>query len=287
MPISREAFRRVREKAGFLLEGARPTAETLAFAAKRAGEKSIPLIKKFGQTAKEKGIPVAKVIAEKGVLGAKKTAQITREQILPKTGRFARKTAEIMATKALPKMKAGVITGANTAYEISRTKIAPGAKQMAIKTGELLTNTAKKIAPVAKDRATTIATILANYARKGGEHLVYRTGPSAVERAKDMITARQYTGSSKQLAIIARKMGMKPTPENVMKLWNAVKAIQRQEKGLSHREITKEFYEMVSHAERLAKAQYLPTTPKKDIHLEVKPLYIKFSDGSVVRCSRW
>jgi outer membrane murein-binding lipoprotein Lpp len=34
-------------------------------------------------------------------------------------------------------------------------------------------------------------------------------------------------------------------------------------------------------------AQYLPTTPKKDIHLEVKPLYIKFKDGSVVRCSRW
>jgi outer membrane murein-binding lipoprotein Lpp len=34
-------------------------------------------------------------------------------------------------------------------------------------------------------------------------------------------------------------------------------------------------------------AKYLATTPKKDIHLEVKPLYIKFSDGSVVRCSRW
>ena len=34
-------------------------------------------------------------------------------------------------------------------------------------------------------------------------------------------------------------------------------------------------------------AKYLPTTPKKDIHLEVKPLYIKFTDGSVIRCSRW
>ena len=33
-------------------------------------------------------------------------------------------------------------------------------------------------------------------------------------------------------------------------------------------------------------AKYLPTTPKKDIHLEVKPLYIKFTDGSVIRCSR-
>jgi outer membrane murein-binding lipoprotein Lpp len=34
-------------------------------------------------------------------------------------------------------------------------------------------------------------------------------------------------------------------------------------------------------------AKYLPTTPKKDIHLEIKPLYIKFKDGSAVRCSRW
>jgi hypothetical protein len=34
-------------------------------------------------------------------------------------------------------------------------------------------------------------------------------------------------------------------------------------------------------------AKYLPKTPKKEIHLEVKPLYIKFKDGSVIRCSRW
>jgi len=34
-------------------------------------------------------------------------------------------------------------------------------------------------------------------------------------------------------------------------------------------------------------AGYLATTPKKDIHLEVKPLFIKFNDGSIIRCSRW
>jgi outer membrane murein-binding lipoprotein Lpp len=34
-------------------------------------------------------------------------------------------------------------------------------------------------------------------------------------------------------------------------------------------------------------SKYLITTPKKDIHLEVKPLYIQFNDGSRVRCSRW
>jgi len=34
-------------------------------------------------------------------------------------------------------------------------------------------------------------------------------------------------------------------------------------------------------------AGYLATTSKKDIHLEVKPLFIKFSDGSKVKCSRW
>jgi len=34
-------------------------------------------------------------------------------------------------------------------------------------------------------------------------------------------------------------------------------------------------------------AKYLATTPKKDIHLEVKPLFIKFNDDSVIRCSRW
>jgi len=34
-------------------------------------------------------------------------------------------------------------------------------------------------------------------------------------------------------------------------------------------------------------ATYLATTPKKDIHLDIKPLYIKFSDGSRVKCSRW
>ncbi|RUM57475.1 MAG: hypothetical protein DSY40_00820 [Nautilia sp.] len=34
-------------------------------------------------------------------------------------------------------------------------------------------------------------------------------------------------------------------------------------------------------------ANYLATTPKKDISLEVKPLYIEFKDGSKVKCNRW
>jgi outer membrane murein-binding lipoprotein Lpp len=46
-----------------------------------------------------------------------------------------------------------------------------------------------------------------------------------------------------------------------------------------------DFYDVTLMGNELAK--YLPQTPKKDIHLEVKPLYIKFTDGSVVRCSRW
>jgi outer membrane murein-binding lipoprotein Lpp len=46
-----------------------------------------------------------------------------------------------------------------------------------------------------------------------------------------------------------------------------------------------DFYDVTVMGNELAK--YLPETPKKDIHLEVKPLYIKFTDGSVVRCSRW
>jgi len=34
-------------------------------------------------------------------------------------------------------------------------------------------------------------------------------------------------------------------------------------------------------------AKYLATTSKKNIHLDLKPLFIKFSDGSRVKCSRW
>jgi len=34
-------------------------------------------------------------------------------------------------------------------------------------------------------------------------------------------------------------------------------------------------------------ANYLATTPKKDINLVVKPLYIEFKDGSKVKCNRW
>jgi len=33
--------------------------------------------------------------------------------------------------------------------------------------------------------------------------------------------------------------------------------------------------------------KYLATTSKKEIHLETRPLFIKFNDGSRVKCSRW